>query len=50
MDLNVEHSWIRSLFKTIDDSGDGYVSIDELHEALDVTYQYNGVRGCPWKM
>jgi len=50
MDLNVERSWIRTLFKNIDESGDGYVSIEELHEALDISYQYNGVRGSPWKM
>ncbi len=50
MDLKIEHSWIRSIVKSIDTEGDGYISVEELTAAMDRTYQYNGVRGSPWKM
>ena len=28
--LNIEHSWIRSIVKTIDAEGDGYISVEEV--------------------
>jgi len=49
MDLDLDHSTIRSLFNSID-GGDGFVSIEELHAALDITYEFMGVKGSPWKM
>ncbi|GMI01243.1 hypothetical protein TrVE_jg13778 [Triparma verrucosa] len=48
--LNIEHSWIRSIVKTIDKEGDGYIGVEELQEAMERTYEFNGVQGSPWKM
>ena len=33
--LKIEHSWIRSIVKTIDAEGDGYIGVEELTEAME---------------
>jgi len=50
LDIDIEHSWLRSIVKRIDVEGDGYISVEELSSAMEKTYEFHGVQGSPWKM